>query len=215
MVELTLHNHMTSNKREKQKTQTLMRIKESALWMFAHQGLSISIAKVADHAGISKQALMYHYPSKPQLLEAVMYDIEASSFGSVLQFFSLLLQTDTEQNTQKLEETIAGFVEQNLWAILFLRLVLENQASYLPQSFQSHHQTIITELEMRQKRGEIKAYIDVAATFTNMNMLLLTTLATAQTQTSISDALGITPESWLKRRIFSVFLMYRSTLFPQ
>ena len=205
---------MTSSKREKQKIQTLMRIKESALGMFAQHGFSISIAKIADHAGISKQALMYHYPSKSKLLQAVMDDIESSSISSLLQFFSLLLQTDTEQNTRKLEEIIATFVDQNLWAVLFLRLVLENQASYLPDSFQSHHLTIIKELELRQQRGELKAHIDVAATFTNMNMLLLTTLATAQSQTSISDELGITPEQWLKRRIFSIFLMYRSTLFP-
>ena len=101
-----------------------MRIKESALGMFAQHGFSISIAKIADHAGISKQALMYHYPSKSKLLQAVMDDIESSSISSLLQFFSLLLQTDTEQNTQRLEEIIATFVDQNLWAVLFLRLVL-------------------------------------------------------------------------------------------
>ena len=213
MMHVTPLNHMTSTKREKRKNQTLAQIKESALWMFAHHGFSISIAKIANHAGISKQALMYHFPSKPTLLEAVMEDIESSSFGAVLEFFSLLLKTDAEQNMHKLEETIVVFIEQNLWAILFLRLVLENQASYLPQSFQSHHLTIIIELETRQKEGKIKADIDVAATFTNMNMLLLTTLATAQSQTSISDALGITAESWLKRRIVSIFSMYRSSLF--
>ena len=204
---------MTSGTREKQKLQTLIRIKESALWMFAQHGFSISIAKIADHAGISKQALMYHYPSKSKLLEAVMGDIESSSLSSLLLFFSLLLQPRT--NTQKLEETIRIFVEQNDWAVLFLRLILENQASYLPHSFQSHHLTIIKELENRQKQGEIKSHIDVAATFTNMNMLLLTTLATAQSQTSVSDQLGITAEDWLKRRIFAIFSMYRSTLFPQ
>ena len=207
---------MTSGKREKQKLQTLIRIKESALWMFAQHGFSISIAKIADHAGISKQALMYHYPSKSKLLEAVMGDIESSSLSSLLQFFSLLLQpkVETAHNTSKLEETIRIFVDQHLWAVLFLRLVLENQASYLPHSFQSHHITIIKELEKRQQQGEIKSHIDVAATFTNMNMLLLTTLATAQSQTSVSEELGITAEDWLRRRIFAIFSMYRSTLFP-
>ena len=206
---------MTSGKREKQKLQTLIRIKESALWMFAQHGFSISIAKIADHAGISKQALMYHYPSKSKLLEAVMGDIETSSLSSLLQFFSLLLQPQKQSNTQELEETIRIFVEQNLWAVLFLRLVLENQASYLPDSFQSHLIAIIKELEKRQQEGEIKSHIDVAATFTNMNMLLLTTLATAQSQTSVSDELGITAEVWLKSRIFAIFSMYRSTIFPQ
>ena len=204
---------MTSGKREKQKLQTVIRIKESALWMFAQHGFSISIAKIADHARISKQALMYHYPSKSKLLEAVMGDIESSSLSSLLLFFSLLLQPHS--NTKKLEETIHIFIEQNLWAVLFLRLILENQASYLPDSFQSHHLSIIKELEKRQQQGEIKSHIDVAATFTNMNMLLLTTLATAQSQTSVSDELGITAENWLRRRIFAIFSMYRSTLFPQ
>ena len=207
---------MTSSKREKQKIQTLMRIKESALWMFAQHGFSISIAKIAEHAGISKQALMYHYPSKSKLLEAVMDDIESSSFSSLMEFFSLLLQPQAkiETNTKQLEKIIRLFIEQNLWAVLFLRLVLENQASYLPHSFQAHHITIIKELEKRQSEGEIKQEIDVAATFTNMNMLLLTTLATAQSQTSVSDELGITAEVWLKRRVFAIFSMYRSTLFP-
>ena len=204
---------MTSNTRESQKIQTLTRIKDSALMMFAHHGFSISIAKIADHAGISKQALMYHYPSKSKLLEAVIQDIEHSSFDSLLQFFGLLLQ-ETQQDTTELEGLVARFVDQHLWAVLFLRLILENQEAYLPLSFRAQHLAIIEALEARQRRGEIKENIDVAATFTNMNMLLLTTLATAQIQTSISDALNITSETWLKRRIFSIFLMYRSTLFP-
>ena len=204
---------MTSNTRESQKIQTLTRIKDSALMMFAQHGFSISIAKIADHAGISKQALMYHYPSKSQLLEAVIQDIEHSSFDSMLQFFGLLLQ-DTQQDTTELEGLVARFVDQHLWAVLFLRLILENQEAYLPLSFRTQHLAMIEALEVRQRKGEIKEDIDVAATFTNMNMLLLTTLATAQIQTSISEALNITAETWLKRRIFSIFLMYRSTLFP-
>ena len=147
MLDLTLLNHMTSNKREKQKIQTLTRIRKSALLMFAQHGFAISIAKIAQHAGISKQALMYHYPSKSKLLEAVMHDIEESSFSSLLQFFSLLLQPHTDQNMKHLEDTIRVFVEHNLWAVLFLRLVLENHASYLPNSFQSHHITIIKVLK--------------------------------------------------------------------
>ena len=206
---------MTSNKRENQKIQTVQRIKDSALWMFAQHGFSISIAKIAEHAGISKQALMYHYPNKTQLLKAVMEDIESSSIASLLQFFSLVLQKESAQNTRDLHGAIAVFVEQNLWAVLFLRLVLEDQASFLPASFTSHHLTIIHALEKRQQAGDIKSHIDVAATFSNMNMLLLTTLATAQTQTSITESLGISPEEWLTRRILSIFSMYRSTLFPQ
>ena len=204
---------MTSNTRESQKIQTLNRIKNSALMMFAHHGFSISVAKIAVHAGISKQALMYHYPTKSHLLEAVIQDIEHSSFASLLQFFSLLLQQETPRELNELERIVADFIEQHLWAVLFLRLVIENRESYLPLSFRSQHLAIIEALEVRQKRGEIKAHVDVAATFTNMNMLLLTTLATAQIQTSISEALNITSEVWLKRRIFSIFRMYRSTLF--
>lgn len=181
--------------------------------MFAHHGFSISVAKIAEHAGISKQALMYHYPTKPRLLEAVIQDIEHSSFAALLQFFSLLLQQEKPKEMKGLERIVADFIQQHLWAVLFLRLVIENRESYLPMSFRSQHLTIIEELEDRQNRGEISGDIDVAATFTNMNMLLLTTLATAQIQTSISEALNITSETWLKRRIFSIFRMYRSTLF--
>ncbi len=205
---------MTSKSRENQRIETVNRIQNSALVMFAEHGLSISIAKIAQHAGLSKQALMYHYPSKSKLLEAVILDIEQSSFTALSQFFALLLQQKTPQDTTKLEEIITQFVEQHLWAVLFLRLILENRESYLPISFRAHHLEIIEALEVRQRAGTIKQDIDVAATFTNMNTLLLTTLATAQIQTSISVALDIEPAVWLKRRIFAIFVMYRSTLFP-
>ena len=181
--------------------------------MFAQYGLSISIAKIAEQAGITKQALMYHYPNKSILLETVIKDIEHSSLQSLLQFFSLLLHGKDTQKTEQLEEITNLFVEKNLWAVLFLQLILENQESYLPDSFRTHHLFIIGELEKLQSQGVIKEHIDVAATFTNMNMLLLTTLATARTNSSITEALNITSKTWLKRRITSIFWMYRTTLF--
>ena len=175
---------------------------------------SISIAKIAERAGITKQALMYHYPTKQSLLEAVMKDIEHSSLESLLQFFSLLLQVQNNNNTEQLEKIVGLFVENNLWAILFLRLILENQEVFLPDSFRKNHLLVIQELERLQKIGTIKEHIDVAATFTNMNMLLLTTLATSRINSSITESLGITSKTWFKRRIVSIFHMYRSTLFP-
>ena len=60
--------------------------------MFAKHGFAISVAKIAEQAGITKQALMYHYPTKQILLEAVIEDIEQSSLDSLLQFFSHLLK---------------------------------------------------------------------------------------------------------------------------
>jgi len=205
---------MTSNKREIQKVQAQSNIKESALEMFAKHGFAISVAKIAEQAGITKQALMYHYPTKQILLEAVIEDIEQSSLDSLLQFFSHLLKVRDTTETNKLEEIVGLFVEHNLWAVLFLRLVLEDQERYLPESFRQNHLLIITQLQQMQKNGAIQQNIDVAATFTNMNMLLLTTLATAQTKSTIVASLGITTETWLKRRLISIFKMYRSTLFP-
>ena len=55
--------------------------------MFAKHGFAISVAKIAEQAGITKQAFMYHYPTKQILLEAVIEDIEQSSLDSLLQFF--------------------------------------------------------------------------------------------------------------------------------
>ena len=205
---------MTSNKRDIRKKQAQSNIKESALEMFAKHGFAISVAKIAEQAGITKQALMYHYPTKQILLEAVIEDIEQSSLDSLLQFFSHLLKVKDTTETNKLEEIVGLFVEHNLWAVLFLRLVLEDQERYLPESFRQNHLLIITQLQEMQKNGAIQQNIDVAATFTNMNMLLLTTLATAQTNSTIVDSLGITTETWLKRRLISIFKMYRSTLFP-
>ena len=205
---------MTSNKRDIRKKQAQSNIKESALEMFSKHGFAISIAKIAEQAGITKQALMYHYPTKQILLEVVIEEIEQSSLDSLLQFFSHLLKVKDTTETNKLEEIVGLFIEHNLWAVLFLRLVLEDQERYLPESFRQNHLLIITQLQEMQKNGAIQQSIDVAATFTNMNMLLLTTLATAQTKSTIVDSLGITAETWLKRRLISIFKMYRSTLFP-
>ena len=205
---------MTSSKRENQRNQTRQNIKESALMMFASFGLSISIAKIAEQAGITKQALMYHFPNKQDLLIAVIEDIESSSLESMLQFFSLLVQVQSIENTQKLEDTIHLFIEHNLWAVLFLRLILENEEHFLPESFRVNHMLAIKQLEKLQQKGVIKKHIDIAATFTNMNMLLLTTLATAKVDLRITKTLGISSKTWLTRRIISIFWMYRNTLFP-
>ena len=212
---LTFQTYMTRNKREAQKILAQKKIMESALVMFAQQGLSVSIAKIAEHAGITKQALMYHFPNKSRLLEAVIKEIEHSSLTSLLHFFSLLLDKSNAQKTEQLEEITLLFVENNLWAVLLLQLIIENQESYLPESFRGHHLLIIKELENRQQQGFIQKDIDIAATFTNMNMLLLTTLATARTNSSITEALNISSQTWLKRRISSIFWMYRNTLFSK
>ena len=205
---------MPTNQREIQKRQTLEKIKRSALEMFASHGLLVSIARIAEHAGITKQALMYHFPSKNELISAVMHDIEQDSLESMIQFFSLLLTAQNVQNEEKLEQLVGYFLENSLWSVLFLRLILENAEGYLPESFRQNHVRVIRDLEKLQQQGKIKKHIDVAATWTNMNMLLLTTLATSQVESTLTQSLEISPERWLKRRIVSIFWMYRSTIFP-
>ena len=131
--------------------------------MFASHGFSISL-QIAD-IGLTKQELMYHFPNKQELLTAVIQDIERSSLESILQFFSVLLQVQDTPDTEQLENIVHLFVKNNLWAVLFLRLILENVENYLPTSFKKNHLLIIQQLENLQNTGNIKENIDVAIHF--------------------------------------------------
>lgn len=60
-------------------TETRARIVEASLALFAERGFdATSVARVAEEAGLSKQALQHHFPSKAELREAVYAQLGAS-----------------------------------------------------------------------------------------------------------------------------------------
>ncbi len=60
-------------------TETRARIVEAALALFSERGFdATSVARVAEEAGLSKQALQHHFPSKAELRDAVYEELGAS-----------------------------------------------------------------------------------------------------------------------------------------
>jgi AcrR family transcriptional regulator len=60
-------------------TETRARIVEAALALFAARGFeAASVARVAEEAGLSKQALQHHFPTKAELRDAVYEELGAS-----------------------------------------------------------------------------------------------------------------------------------------
>lgn len=51
---------------------TMSRVLDSAAVLFAERGLSAGLSDIATHAGVSKGALQYHFPSKSDLLIEVV-----------------------------------------------------------------------------------------------------------------------------------------------
>lgn len=56
------------------KVRTRAAIIESAIALMTAQGRGVSLANIAQHAGVSKGALTYHFPSRHELEEALLSD---------------------------------------------------------------------------------------------------------------------------------------------
>jgi len=118
----------------------------AALKLFAKNGYSeTSFQEIADRFGISQQAILYHFPNKLALIEAVIKLVVAHNHSIVSQ------STDLDDNAVV---RLKKHFEKNLdWAVTYreesqIILLLYYLASYHPQ-FTSMYQTILSNARRR------------------------------------------------------------------
>jgi len=196
--------------RQRQKEETTIKIVQAAEYLFGtlgHRGTSIQ--RVADHAGISKQALMHHFPTKQSLCEAVLAQVVTFA-GEFMG--GVLLQINQPDQEDLLINLVRRFAQRPYWAQYLVRELLEGKPGELPDFVYGIQRQFVEHLQREQQNGTIDPSLDVEATLANLNLLLLTTLATLDQNALSADQ---DPEEWMKRRLVSVLRFYKITLFAR
>jgi len=103
----------TAAKRERPGDEARERIMEAALEQFSLRGFdATSVQKVADAAGMSKQALMHHYPSKERLRLAVMERL-ADRWNTFFPVFLAELTSERFDRYRHLVDIVGDLYQQN------------------------------------------------------------------------------------------------------
>ncbi|WNG22905.1 TetR/AcrR family transcriptional regulator [Cystobacter fuscus] len=157
------------------------RIRREATHLIASRGFgAISVNDVALAVGISKQALLYHYPSREALHAAVLDSLIEHSNRHLL----LLLGAFTDKSAERLErvmEQLREFfdTEQDA-ARVFLREVLDADSphmSVLMQGMEPWIRIAVDVLRQGQREGHVRPELDPEAAVGHVGLLLLTSFA--------------------------------------
>jgi AcrR family transcriptional regulator len=189
------------------------RILQAATRLIAQRGFgAISVNDVAQAVGISKQALLYHYPSREALHAAVVDSlIEHSN-----RHLQLLLGAFTGKGEERLERAMAQiheFFETDLHAArLLLRELLDGnreQLSRLSQGVEPWLRLMADTLRQGQQEGRIRLELDPEVAVVQVGTLLLTTFALLPMEgwARVSDA------EWRERRLGEVVRIIERYLF--
>jgi|GEM_PF-238289 len=189
------------------------RILQEATRLIAQRGFgAISVNDVAQAVGISKQALLYHYPSREALHEAVVASLIEHSNRHLL----LLLGAFTGKGEERLERAMAQirqfFDTDPHAARVILRELLDGdraQVARLSQGVEPWLRLMADTLRQGQQEGRIRLELDPEAAVAHVGTLLLTTFALLPLEgwTGVSDA------EWRERRLGEVVRIIERYLF--
>ena len=185
----------------------MQQILNTAEHIFAKRGLlSPSIREIAEAAGMSKQALMHHFPSKELLWKGVVERIYTNSKTLFSLLFSVL---DAPENTDSLNKLLLALEQpqiQNLSRFLLRAYIDEHEAQTLEDRSlillnQEQFHEIITKFNIEK---DPMLYLR----FSNLNLLLLSTIATYTTKNT--DLLPVQDlKHWRRQQIIDVINLYK------
>ena len=171
----------TLSRRKERKEATIQHILNTAEHIFAKRGLlSPSIREIAEAAGMSKQALMHHFPSKDLLWHAV---IEQIYINSEMLFSLLLTVLISPEDSDALDRLLLALEQpqiQNMSRFLLRAYIDDHEAQALEdRSLILLNQEQLLELTTK---FEIENGPRLYVRFTNLNLLLVSTIAVSTTK---------------------------------
>ena len=195
------------NRRKAKKEATIEHILSIAEHIFAQRGLlAPSIQEIARSAGMSKQALMHHFPSKERLWTEVIERVHHR--GEVL--FSLLITILTNPDDQAANAELLRTLElpqtQRLARFLLRAFVDEQENEVLDdRSLVLLNQQYLSLLTSRLSLpNDPRLYLR----FSNLNLLLLSTVATFTTKNI--DLLPVESALfWRRQQLLDVLELYK------
>lgn len=177
------------------------RIVLAATRLMAQKGFgAISVNDVAHAVGTSKQALLYHYPSREALHEAVLASLVEHSNRHLL-LLAGALAGGGEVRLERAVAQIRDFFDATPHAArVILRELMDGEArsvKRLRAGVEPWLRLMLDALRQGQREGRIRHELDPEAAVTHVGMLLLTTFALRPLEgwTGSSDA------EWRERRL--------------
>ena len=177
------------------------RIRREATRLIAARGYAgVSVAEIAEASGLSKQALLYHFPSKQTLYEAVLDAILALAQKHLV----LLVETLSGDADSRVEEAVgqveALFAEEPHAAAVILRALLDRDAflDRIRDGARPWFGLIAQGLREAQQAGRLRPDFDPEAVVAQLGTFVVATFAVLPVHASWTDA---DPERWRARRL--------------
>lgn len=173
---------------------------------------AISIAEVAEAAGMSKQALMHHFRTKEALKEAVLAHLLAYANACLVSLMGELGPDSSGRLEQVLDFIQASFDREPAAAAVTLRFLLdgdEEAVSAIRDGVQPWLRFMTDELHREQLSGRVRKDLDVEAAVAQVGMLVLTNFALLP----IHGWTKSSPREWRKRRLAELVRAIQLILF--
>ncbi|MCO4772442.1 MAG: TetR/AcrR family transcriptional regulator [Deltaproteobacteria bacterium] len=205
---------MEATPRQRQAEALRRRISEEALALFAAQGFAgTSIQAVADAVGISKQALMHHFPSKQRLREAAFDRMQAHVAELVPQLLMALTGGDDRVDIV-LDQVMGILAAERHWARFILRDLLDGarEAPDFGPSATAWVSLAADYIRRGQADGIIRPDVDPEAAIPSVGLLVVSTFATLDQRPSPQLLEASTRDDWQQRRLKELVRMVRAGL---
>ena len=186
----------------------------AATRLFARRGYGATpIQAICDEVGISKAALLYHYPSK-QALHGAVLDGVLAHWGSALPRLMKAASGGVERFEVVMNEVIEFFTEDTDRARLLMREAMDHERdmSEVVQRYMRPWVELTAEyLRRGQAAGRVRADVDPEAFLVNVAATLIGTLAAG----AVSEAMAPSTDPSLpaQRSLAEMIRGYRAALF--
>lgn len=165
------------------------RILETATELFAARGFeATSLQTIADHVGLRKASLLYHFNSKEALRQAVLEDL-LGRWNEVLPDLLKAATTGPHRYETTVREVLGFFADQPARARLLVREVLDHpdQMQSIIQSYFGPWIQLVSEYIRRgQKEGSVYPELDPEAYVVQVIHLILATVAMRDVETALT-----------------------------
>lgn len=186
---------------------------KAATRLFAEHGVEgVSLQDVADRVGTSKQALLYHFPSKDTLRDAVIDDVLAMANGRMVDLVGAMGAIDAAALPELVGAVERLFNDHPHSAPLLLRLLLDRDSKSVSRvrkrALPWLTQTVAF-IQQGQREGRFRPDLDPEAAAVQLGSLILVNFA-------LLPVHGWTRSSkaeWRKRRLAEMVRSLRAMLF--
>ncbi len=187
-------------------------IRAAALRLFAQQGFSgTTVQQVAEAVGISKQLLLYHFPSKEELRQSVVEQM-GRVWGEVLPRVLDIISSDGNRVDTAVEELITFLtLHADIARVALLDLVTEGSplGARVTSDVRPWMQVGADFLRLRQREGLFDPAADPEAFLIGVGTLLLGTIALLH-QGPDAWPPGVDAEAWRRRRLREAVRMVKA-----